>query len=114
MSQQTWDYEADVVVIGSGATGLTAAIEAKEAGASVLIIEANWDVGGHTALSGGNLALGGGTSRQQEFEIEDSPDLLFSDLTDWSIVESNGFPSYRYNDKEIIRVSLAAENGKAE
>ena len=103
MSEPHWDHEADVIVVGSGATGLTAAIEAKEAGASVLIIEANWDVGGHTALSGGNLALGGGTSRQREFEIEDSPDLLFSDLTDWSVVESNGFPSYRYNDKEIIR-----------
>ena len=33
----------------------------------------------------------------------DSPDLLFSDLTDWSVVEPNGFPDYRYNDKEIIR-----------
>ena len=43
-SSFTWDHEADVVVVGSGATGLTAAIEAKEAGASVLIVEANWDV----------------------------------------------------------------------
>src|SRR5436309_6534868 len=103
MREPHWDHEADVIVVGSGGTGLTAAIEAKEAGASVLIVEANWDVGGHTALSGGNLALAGGTSRQREFEIEDSPDLLFSDLTDWSVVESNGFPDYRYNDKEIIR-----------
>ena len=28
---------------------------------------------------------------------------MFSDLTDWSVVESNGFPDYRYNDREIIR-----------
>jgi hypothetical protein len=28
---------------------------------------------------------------------------LFSDLTDWSVVEPNGFPDYRYNDREIIR-----------
>jgi succinate dehydrogenase/fumarate reductase flavoprotein subunit len=28
---------------------------------------------------------------------------LFADLTDWSVVEPNGFPDYRYNDKEIIR-----------
>ena len=98
-----WDNEADVVVIGSGATGLPAAIEAREAGASVIIIEANWDIGGHAALSGGNVALGGGTSHQKRHGINDSPDLLFSDLTDWSVVESNGFPDYRYNDKEIIR-----------
>lgn len=98
-----WDHEADVVVIGSGATGLPAAIAAVEGGASVLVVEANYDVGGHAALSGGNVALGGGTSRQKQYGIEDSPDLLFSDLTDWSVVESNGFPSYRYNDREIIR-----------
>lgn len=98
-----WVKEADVVVVGSGATGLPAAIAACEAGASVLVIEANWDVGGHAAVSGGNLALGGGTSRQRSAGIVDSPDLVFSDLTDWSVVESNGFPSYRYNDREIIR-----------
>lgn len=98
-----WDREADVVVIGSGAAGLPAAIAACEGGASVLVIEANWDVGGHGAISGGNLALGGGTSAQCKCGIEDSPDLVFSDLTDWSVVESNGFPDYRYNDREIIR-----------
>ena len=30
-------------------------------------------------------------------------DLLFRDLTDWSIVQPNGFPDYRYNDREIVR-----------
>jgi hypothetical protein len=98
-----WDKEVDVVVVGAGATGLPAAIEARERGASVLLIDANWDVGGHAILSGGNVALGGGTSAQRTYGIEDSPDLLFADLTDWSVVEPNGFPNYRYNDREIIR-----------
>ena len=98
-----WDKEADVVVIGAGATGLPAAIQAAEGGASVILIDANTDVGGHAILSGGNLALGGGTSRQKKYGVVDSPDLLYSDLTDWSVVEPNGFPDYRYNDKEVIR-----------
>src|ERR1700676_1809312 len=98
-----WDKEADVVIIGSGATGLPAAIEARENGASVIVIEANWDVGGHAIVSGGNIALGGGNSRQKKWGVTDSPDLVFADLTDWSVVEPNGFPDYRYNDKEIIR-----------
>jgi succinate dehydrogenase/fumarate reductase flavoprotein subunit len=98
-----WDHEADVVVIGAGATGLPAAIEAVENGASVIILEVNTDVGGAAIISGGNVALGGGTIRQLKYGVKDSPDLLFSDLTDWSVVESNGFPDYRYNDKEIIR-----------
>jgi hypothetical protein len=34
-----WDEEADVVVVGAGATGLPAAIEAIEAGATVMMIE---------------------------------------------------------------------------
>ena len=36
----TWNSEADVVVIGSGATGIPAAIVAREAGASVILVEA--------------------------------------------------------------------------
>jgi succinate dehydrogenase/fumarate reductase flavoprotein subunit len=76
---------------------------AREAGASVIIVEAENHIGGHAITSGGNLPLGGGTSYQKKYGIEDSPDLLFRDLTDWSVVVPNGFPSYRYNDREIIR-----------
>ena len=98
-----WDREADIVVIGSGATGLPAAIVAREAGSSVILVEAEADIGGHAIISGGNIPLGGGTSVQKKYGIEDSPDLLFRDLTDWSVVGPNGFPDYRYNDREIIR-----------
>ena len=98
-----WDRAADIVVIGAGATGLPAAIVAREAGCSVIVVEAEADIGGHAITSGGNVPLGGGTSVQQQYGIEDSPDLLFRDLTDWSVVGPNGFPDYRYNDREIIR-----------
>ena len=98
-----WDREADIVVIGAGATGLPAAIVAQEAGSSVILVEAEKDIGGHAIISGGNIPLGGGTSVQKKYGIEDSPDLLFRDLTDWSVVGPNGFPDYRYNDREIIR-----------
>ena len=98
-----WDRQADVVVVGAGAVGLPAAIQAWEAGVSVILLEAQKDVGGHAIVSGGNVPLGGGTSAQKKYNITDSPDLLFSDLTDWSVVQANGFPDYRYNDKEIIR-----------
>jgi len=98
-----WDREADIVVIGSGATGLPAAVVAQEAGSSVILVEAEKDIGGHAIISGGNIPLGGGTSVQKKYGIEDSPDLLFRDLTDWSVVGPNGFPDYRYNDREIIR-----------
>jgi succinate dehydrogenase/fumarate reductase flavoprotein subunit len=98
-----WQQTADVIVIGSGAAGLPASIVAKEAGSSVVLIEAEKDIGGHAITSGRNVPLGGGTSLRKKYGVNDSPDLLFRDLTDWSVVEPNGFPDYRYNDREIIR-----------
>jgi succinate dehydrogenase/fumarate reductase flavoprotein subunit len=98
-----WDHTADVVVIGSGASGFPASIVARETGASVILVEAQPHTGGHGTCSGGNVPLGGGTSLQKKYGVVDSPDLLFRDLTDWSVVEPNGFPDYRYNDREVIR-----------
>ncbi len=99
----TWDHETDVIVVGSGAAGLPAAIRAVEGGASVIVVEANYDVGGHAIISGGHMALGGGTSAQKKYDIPDSPDTVFSDLTDWSIVQPNGSPDFRYNDRALMR-----------
>ena len=98
-----WDREADVIVVGSGASGFPASIIARESGAKVILVEAQAHTGGHGTCSGGNVPLGGGTSLQKKYGVEDSPDLVFRDLTDWSVVEPNGFPDYRYNDREIIR-----------
>ena len=82
---------------------MPAAIVARKAGSSVIVVDANSDIGGHAICSGANIPLGGGTSFQKKAGINDSPDLVFRDLTDWSVVQPNGAPDYRYNDKEIIR-----------
>jgi hypothetical protein len=91
-----WDHEADVVVIGAGATGFTAAIVAREAGSSVIVLEAEKHIGGHAITSGGNVPLGGGTSVQKStgskirriycFEI--SPTGLWSNPTDFLITDT--------------------------
>ena len=102
-SSLAWHLAADVVVVGSGACGIPAAIVAREMGARVVVVEAQDHMGGHAMISGGNVPLGGGTSVQKKYGIADTPDLLFRDLTDWSVVGANGFPDYRYNDREIVR-----------
>ena len=69
----------------------------------MIVVDTNYDIGGHAIVSGGNVPLGGGTSAQKKYKIEDSPDVLFRDLTDWSVVEVNGMPEYRYNDRGVQR-----------
>lgn len=69
------DY--DVIVIGGGGAGLSAAIRAAEAGATVLVVEAGEKMGGSTALSGG-VYYAAGTSVQQAKGISgDSADDMF-------------------------------------
>src|SRR2546423_12077381 len=96
-TETAWDDEADVVIVGAGAVGLPAAIAARESGASVLVLEANWDIGGHAAVSGGNGPLGRGTSEQQKYGLVDLPDLLFAHLTHLAVGQSHRLPAYRYN-----------------
>ena len=96
-SQQDWDRVVDIVVLGAGAAGLPAAIRASDLGASVIILEENTDVGGHAIISGGNIRLGGGTSIQKKYGVEDSPDLVYMENT------RPDHPQTRYNDREIAR-----------
>ncbi|HVN38345.1 MAG TPA: FAD-dependent oxidoreductase [Myxococcota bacterium] len=67
-----WDAEADVLVVGVGAAGVCAAIEAASTGASVLCLERAGGPGGTTAVSDGMIYLGGGTALQRACGFEDS------------------------------------------
>lgn len=72
------EVDYDVVVVGAGAAGLSAAVEASESGASVLIVEGQGDAGGSSALSGG-IIMAAGTSVQRNAGIEDSAEDLYRD-----------------------------------
>jgi 3-oxosteroid 1-dehydrogenase len=73
---EKWDLEADVVSIGSGIGGLSAAITAHEAGRSALVIERSEEVGGVTALSMGEVWVAG-NHHAQALGIEDSAESGF-------------------------------------
>ena len=74
-----WDFTADVVVIGAGVAGLPAAITARDNGASVIIVDENYDIGGRGMLSGGRVQVGGGHALQQKLGIKDTADQIFAD-----------------------------------
>jgi len=69
-----WAYETDVAVIGFGAAGACAAIEAAETGAAVMLFERNSGSGGASGLSGGEIYIGGGggTDAQRGAGFDDS------------------------------------------
>jgi 3-oxo-5alpha-steroid 4-dehydrogenase len=77
---QQIDETTDVLVVGLGAAGISAAIEARKAGADVLVLERASAGGGATALSGGFIYLGGGTRVQKLNGIEDTADDLYKYL----------------------------------
>ncbi|BBX04734.1 hypothetical protein BST36_08245 [Mycolicibacterium moriokaense] len=72
------DY--DVAVVGSGAAGLCAALEAAARGATVLLIESQPELGGSTMLSGG-IVMAADTSVQRAAGISDSAEALWHDYT---------------------------------
>ncbi len=71
-----WELSADVVVVGAGIAGTSAAIEAAEAGAETIVLERGMAAGGTSALSGGILYLGGGTATQEACGFHDTPDAM--------------------------------------
>ena len=69
----------DVLVIGGGGCGLSAALAAQESGASVLVLERDASALGTTAMSTG-LIPAAGTRAQQARGIEDSAQLFADDI----------------------------------
>lgn len=121
--EMEWDYEADVVVLGAGCTGLPAAIRARDLGASVILVDQNFDAGGRMLHSGAWVSLGGGDPIQQRDAageqdeegfiqvdplvpaeaLDDDVERLFRDVTDWSVLDEQGYAYYRFNNPDQHR-----------
>ena len=72
-------HEADVIVVGAGAAGAAAVLEADAARASVIAIDQLPGFGGTAAISGGGCCIGA-TPLQAERGIADSPELALRDI----------------------------------
>ncbi len=93
--------DADIIIVGAGLAGLSAAIDAARAGARVLVIDMNSVFGGHGIQSGGVAFIN--STLQEELGYEDDPDIAYADWMDWAVdghAEWNRF--YVDNSREML------------
>lgn len=86
--------ETDVVVVGAGGAGMTAAIELKNAGINVIIVEKMPMVGGNTIKATGGMNAAE-TSVQAELGIEDTVE---------QFIEDTMTGGYNVNNKELVTI----------
>jgi flavocytochrome c len=75
-------YQTDVAIIGGGGAGIAAGIEARDAGARIIVFEKDSAPGGAAAISGGGCLIAG-SPLQKQHGIHDTPDLAFADWIAW-------------------------------
>jgi flavocytochrome c len=75
-------YVTDVAIVGAGAAGVAAGIEARQAGARAIVLEQDIAPGGAAIISGGGCLVVGSPLQQQN-GIVDTPDLAFKDWMEW-------------------------------
>lgn len=119
--------EADVVIVGLGCAGVCAAIEAREAGAEVVVLERASGGGGVTAMAAGHVYLGGGTRVQKAVGVEDSVEDMFTYLVmntpdpdeekirayceqsvehfDWLVAHDVPFNDTMYQGKHVLQLT---------
>jgi 3-oxo-5alpha-steroid 4-dehydrogenase len=108
-----WDYDCDVLVLGFGAAGACAAIEAARGGARVLLVESAAGNGGTSALSGGEIYLGGGggTPIQRAAGFTDSSEDLYQYLVMVGGPNSDSAKARRYADNSLQHFTWLTEQG---
>lgn len=101
-SKDTMTYDTEVVVVGGGAAGLSAALEAANNGAKVMLVEKLPMTGGSTARSGGKVQAAG-TDIQKSHGVEDNADLYYNHLM-----------TVGENKVDPVKIRLIADNSLAD
>lgn len=84
----SWDYSTDMLVIGTGFAGLSAAIEASDSNLDIMIIEKMKSFGGNSIISDGGIAAPN-TDLQKKFGINDSKEKMYQDMIEAGLVLNN-------------------------
>ncbi len=106
-----WDIKTDVLVMGSGAAGTSAAIEACRSGADVLVIEGLSQLGGSSAMSGGVIYAGGGTALQRALKITDTVGAMYDFIMKAGGVHPEPKKVQRYCEGSVEHFDWLVANG---
>ncbi|MGH3517537.1 MAG: FAD-dependent oxidoreductase [Haloechinothrix sp.] len=106
-----YNVETDVLVVGYGCAGASAAFEAARAGADVLVLERSSGAGGSSAVAGGEIYLGGGTPIQQACGFDDTPEEMAAFLLAALGPDADQQKVARYSDESVDHFHWLVEKG---
>lgn len=93
--------ELDIIVVGAGLAGLSAAIDAARAGARVAVVDMNSVFGGHGIQSGGVAFVD--SAMQRAMGIQDTPDQAYGDWMEWAVDgDAEWTRFYAENSREML------------
>ena len=102
MSIPAAETGAEVIVVGTGISGLSAALEAARGGARVRVVEMSSVFGGHAVMAHGGLSIVD-TPIQRSQGISDSAELAAADFLAWGEDSDPGWVSfYTHNSRRLI------------
>lgn len=81
-AQRTQELNNDVLIVGAGISGLSAALETARGGAKVQVLDMASVFGGHAVMSEGGVTMVG-TPLQQSLNLQDTPDIAYKDFIEW-------------------------------
>jgi 3-oxosteroid 1-dehydrogenase len=103
-STQDWDHEVDLLVVGTGAGAMVAALTAHDRGGEALLMERSDQYGGSSAMSGGGLWVPN-NHLMAEMGLEDNADdaMTYLQGTTRGVVSEDRLRAYVEKGPEMVR-----------